>query len=81
METKKGYIIPIILIALLIILAGVFIFAQKQAESPVVETPIEAPVRQEILTEESEEEEDQIEEEEDVTEDVLIETNNSIIFE
>lgn len=87
METKKGYIIPIILIALLIILAGVFVFAQKQAESPVIETPIETPVRQENIIEEPKEETEineekpDLSEEEDVTEDVFIETNNSIILE
>lgn len=41
MNTAKGYIVPVILIFLLLILAGFFVF-QETAESPVVE--IEIPV-------------------------------------
>lgn len=42
MKTNKGYILPVILILLLLLLAGFFVFTQKVAESPVVE--IEKPI-------------------------------------
>ena len=37
MKTQKGYILPIILIVLLLVLAGFFLFSSIPAESPVIE--------------------------------------------
>lgn len=37
MHINKGYIVPVILILLLLVLAGFFIFTQEVVESPVVE--------------------------------------------
>lgn len=66
MHTNKGYIIPIILILILLLLAGVFIFNQKQAESPTVEdtfAPIATSTPSQLIpvstsTEENEDEDD-----------------------
>jgi len=40
MHINKGYILPIILIFLLLLLAGFFIFTQQVVESPVVDVKI-----------------------------------------
>lgn len=44
MQINKGYIAPVILILLLLVLAGVLVFTQKTAESPIVNS---APVLKE----------------------------------
>lgn len=38
MHTNKGYILPVILVVILLIIGGIFIFNQKQVESPTLET-------------------------------------------
>jgi hypothetical protein len=38
MHSSKGYIVPVVLILILLIVAGFFIFTQKPIESPALET-------------------------------------------
>ena len=38
MHSSKGYIVPIVLILILLIVAGFFIFTQKPVESPTLDT-------------------------------------------
>lgn len=60
MYTKKGYIVPIILIILLLVLAGFFVFTSKPVESPVEEAqPVDIPnIKEPINVSTTTEEED-----------------------
>lgn len=40
MKTQNGYIVPVILVVLLLVLAGFFLFSGKYAESPTIESPV-----------------------------------------
>lgn len=85
MHQKGGYVIPLILIFLLVILAGVFIFSQNQVESPALEAPLfeQEPVFEIEL---DSDDEDLVEDEEEdflSEEEILLETelDASVILE
>lgn len=48
MHTKKGYIVPVILVVLLLTAGGVVLFGQKLVESPIVETELIVPTKPSI---------------------------------
>jgi hypothetical protein len=70
MKTSKGYIIPSILVVLLLILSGIFLFVQKPVESPIVDTA-PTPVRPATTTQ------DVIDQTEDVEESQATSTDST----